>query len=169
MVLLPVFAIGAGSSLLAQTIIKRYELPPSSIVRSNMIHGSLTILCIFRAGGYKRAALASTAIGSLCLFIMIFRWRHQVSLWDLTYILIAFFMLMTSSISQFVGISASSPEGHSSTVITVYYLCQQVTFNLTVTITSLLSKGGFKNALRQQLSSYENANEVSIFLIQYLG
>lgn len=121
-----------------------------------------TVCAPYRAKRYKWPSIVSLTISVIFLLVITLRWRYRVSFWELSYVFVGVTAMAVGFSAQFVELCASAPEGHSATVITIYYLCQQLGFILTVTVTATLSRRLFENALLRDLGTNAEARKVGL-------
>ncbi|KAB8216637.1 major facilitator superfamily domain-containing protein [Aspergillus novoparasiticus] len=131
---------------------------PLAAVLGAGIYGRL----IGRSGKYKKLATGSLAVGMLNLFLMSLRWPEDPSFWELAYPFLAVFTISGLLTTQFMGLSASTPNGMNSTTTTAYYLSQQFGMMLGFTLTPAVNRKILTYKLKDKLGTSTHALLVSI-------
>lgn len=99
-------------------------------------------------------------ISMCCCYLLVFvRWRVGASLWESLYIFPIGLGFGATLATQFMGLSASTPNDQMATAISVYYLGQEVGVIAGIGISSAILHGVFRSTLvRRLIDSPEKHN-----------
>lgn len=92
--------------------------------------------------------------------LILIRWRWKPHRWEIGYILLQGLGTQAIYASQFMAMSVRA-TGKSASVITTYYLCQQIGAILGSAGFNALFRTLFQNRLMKNLADTSNAREVS--------
>lgn len=106
-------------------------------------------------------SIVALGVTMISYILILLRWPHGSTHWEFTYSFGAGAGIGGLLSTQFVGLSASTPEEMSATAITIYYLSQQIGEILGITLAATVSRGLFKGRLLRNLGTQPEDIKVS--------
>ncbi|KAJ5575060.1 hypothetical protein N7450_008959 [Penicillium hetheringtonii] len=121
---------------------------------------------IKKTGKYKTLSVVGLLLMITAVVLFMVRWPQGPNAWEVSYLAIQGFGFMAFNAAFFVAVSVSVPRDSGASVITTYYLAQQLGILVGVNSTAAVVRSVFKNHLMENLALEPMANKACYFFRQ---